>query len=67
MSNSQENNSQEIDLVYLAKKIKDFFLSIGFSILRLINFIIRNKIIVISLSILGKYIGFYLFLKQQQM
>ena len=65
MSNSQENNSQEIDLVYLAKKIKDFFLSIGFSILRLINFIIRNKIIVISLSILGIAFGIYFDIKSK--
>ena len=65
MSNSQENNSQEIDLVYLAKKIKGFFLSIGFSILRLINFIIRNKIIVISLFILGIAFGIYFDIKSK--
>lgn len=59
MRNSQENNSQEIDLVFLAKKIKGFFVSIGFSILRLINFIIRNKIIVIILFVLGISIGGY--------
>lgn len=59
MSNSQENNSQEIDLIFLAKKIKKFFLSIGFSILRLINFIIRKKVIVIILFILGISLGVY--------
>ena len=59
METQQENNNQEIDLVFLAKKIKGFFLSIGFLILRLINFIIRNKIIVIILFILGISLGVY--------
>ena len=39
MNKVEENNNQEIDLVYLFKKIKEFLLSICFFFIRILKFI----------------------------
>ncbi|MGV0922663.1 hypothetical protein [Empedobacter tilapiae] len=54
----QETNNQEIDLVYLAKKIKELFNRIGLSIFRFFKFLIDKKYILLILLILGVTIGY---------
>ena len=60
MDNTQETNNQEIDLVYLAQKIKELFLSFCFFIVRFLKFLYKNKIIICLLVVIGLVLGYYL-------
>ncbi len=60
MEVKQENNNQEIDLVYLFKKIGEFFRSVCFFLVRLLKFIYRNKLLVICFIIIGIILGLIL-------
>ncbi len=60
MDVKQENNNQEIDLVYLFKKIGEFFRSVCFFLVRLLKFIYRNKLLVICFIIIGIILGLIL-------
>ncbi|MFV0145072.1 hypothetical protein OBJ95_02495 [Empedobacter falsenii] len=60
MDNMQETNSQEIDLIYLAKKIKQLFLTFCFLIVRFLKFLFKNKIIICLLIVIGAILGYYL-------
>lgn len=52
------NNNQEIDLIYLFKKIKEFYRSIGFSIYTFFNFLFSKKITISFIVLLSSLIGF---------
>ncbi len=52
------NNNQEIDLIYLFKKIKAFFKSIGYSIYTFFNFLYAKKIIILSIAFMSVVIGY---------
>ena len=56
----QNNEDQEIDLGVISKKINNFFLGIGTSIFRIIQFFIRNWIIVLILVLAGFVLGWFL-------
>lgn len=56
---SDSKNNEEIDLFDLFKMIKDGFISIGNSFLRLINFFLRNSIFLISIVIIGLIVGYF--------
>ena len=56
----QSNEDQEIDLGVISKKINNFFLGIGTSIFRIIQFFIRNWIIVLILVLAGFVLGWFL-------
>lgn len=58
MDNMQETNNQEIDLIYLAKKIKELFNRIGLSIFRFIKFLIDKKYILLILLAVGFTLGY---------
>ena len=52
------NNSQEIDLVFLIKKIKEFFYDIKISFFNLLKFINEKKFILLGLLVVGFLAGF---------
>ena len=54
-------NHQEIDLSYLYQSLLNFIDSIGFSIYRMVRFLLRNWMITISVLILGFGLGYYLY------
>ncbi|QDW19513.1 hypothetical protein [Flavobacterium sp. KBS0721] len=56
----QNNEDQEIDLGVISKKINNFFRGIGTSIFRIIQFFIRNWIIVLILVLAGFVLGWFL-------
>ncbi|PIF32098.1 hypothetical protein CLU81_2611 [Flavobacterium sp. 9] len=56
----QNNEDQEIDLFLISKSIGRFYDRINSSIFRLIQFFVRNWIIVVSLFIFGFGLGWYL-------
>ena len=58
MRNSQENNSQEIDLVYLGRKLNQLFQNIGLFFFRLLKFSIKNIVVILSLLIIGLVLGY---------
>ncbi len=62
MSENKQNNTgeQEIDLSVIFQKINVFFQKINSAIFRSIQFLIKNIITILALSILGFGIGFYL-------
>jgi hypothetical protein len=55
--NSQ--NDQEIDLMQISKKIKDFFQGLNMSLFKCINFFVKNAIIILILIVIGTSVGFY--------
>ena len=57
---NESANNQEIDLIYLTKKIKDLFVSFCFLIIRTIKFLYRKKIALGIILLLGIALGFYL-------
>ncbi|MFV0233805.1 hypothetical protein OBK30_12195 [Empedobacter falsenii] len=57
MENNTQGN-QEIDLIFLFQKIKEFFFNIGLFIYRIINFIKKNFFILLSLLIIGIGAGY---------
>ncbi|WP_282629577.1 hypothetical protein [Empedobacter sedimenti] len=58
MNNNQDKN-QEIDLVYLFRKIKELFFNIGLLIYKSIRFLKKNFIIISGLIIIGYAIGYF--------
>ena len=62
MSENKQSNTgeQEIDLSIIFQKINIFFQKINSVIFRSIQFVIKNIITILVLSILGFGIGFYL-------
>ncbi|OCB77210.1 hypothetical protein [Flavobacterium crassostreae] len=56
----QNQDNQEIDLMQISQKINKFFKSINKKIFNAIQFFIKNRIIVLSLLVLGLAVGFYL-------
>lgn len=61
MNNSPQNNdSQEIDLSMISKKIGGFFDGIIFNIFRIIFFLKRNIVLVGILLVLGAGLGYFL-------
>ena len=58
--NSERNNSQEIDLTYLTKKMALWFDSIGYSIYKFFRFLLKNIIVLLVVIILGVLAGFFL-------
>jgi hypothetical protein len=56
----QNNEDQEIDLTLISKKINNFFKGINTSIFRLIQFFVRNWIIVLILVLTGFALGTFL-------
>lgn len=59
MSKVEENNNQEIDLIYLAQKIKEIFVNLGLLIFNVLRFFIKSKYILLLLIILGVISGFF--------
>ncbi|WP_313579279.1 hypothetical protein [Chishuiella sp.] len=57
MEKNNLSTNQEIDLIYLLKKIKSMFDSLGFFIFKSIRFFIKNIFIFIGLIILGLLIS----------
>lgn len=57
MEKNNLSTNQEIDLIYLFKKIKSMFNSFGYFIFKSIRFFIKNKYIIISLIIFGVVLG----------
>lgn len=57
---NSNNNSQEIDLIYLVNKFKEFIQSINFAIYRFIKFLLKNKFWVIGLIVGGAILGYIL-------
>lgn len=62
MSENKQNNTgeQEIDLSVIFNRINGFFQKINTAIFRGIQFVIKNIITILVLSIIGSGIGFYL-------
>lgn len=61
MNNSPQNNdSQEIDLSQISRKIGGFFDGIIFNIFRIIFFLKRNIVLVGILLVLGAGLGYFL-------
>ena len=60
MSTENQNIPEEIDLGVLVKKINDFFGSISFSIFKVILFLKKKALILISLLVIGGVLGYYL-------
>ncbi|MFH6997897.1 hypothetical protein ACHRVZ_08185 [Flavobacterium sp. FlaQc-57] len=56
----QNNDDQEIDLTFISRKINDFFQGISTSIFKVIQFFVRNWIIVAILVLAGFGLGFFL-------
>jgi len=56
----ENTNNQEIDLVYLFRKIKGFFQSIRFGIFRFINFCLKKIVFILSIIIIGGVVGFFI-------
>lgn len=57
--NTENNVNQEIDLVYLFRKIGDFFKNIQFGIYRFISFSIKKIIWIAGIIILGVGLGYF--------
>ena len=55
-----QNSDQEIDIFQLSRSIGSFFDRINRSIFRVIQFFIRNWIVVLVLVVLGAALGYYL-------
>ncbi|WP_313384727.1 hypothetical protein [Chishuiella sp.] len=53
-----DNTNQEIDLIYLAKKIKAFFYYLGLQVFIFFQFILKVKYILFLIIIIGATIGF---------
>lgn len=60
MSSEKTNNSQEIDLSLVYRKISSFFAGVELSIYRLIRFVIKNSFIILGLVIIGVVAGYFL-------
>lgn len=62
MNNNSPKNSddQEIDLLSISKGVKSFFQRLNDSVFNLIQFIIKNIIVVVVLILLGVGLGIYL-------
>lgn len=60
MSTDNQNIPEEIDLGLLVKKINGFFGSISFSIFKGILFLKKKALILISLLVIGGFLGYYL-------
>ena len=58
--NLERENNQEIDVVFLFKKLKELLLSICFSFVVFVKFLFRNKYIILSLLIAGIILGYLL-------
>jgi hypothetical protein len=56
--NNTETTNQEIDLIYLFKKAKEFIFYCGLQLYRLIVFIKKNILILLGLLVIGILIGF---------
>lgn len=56
----QNNNDQEIDLLQIPQKVGDFFGWINSMLFRMIQFFVKNAIVVVVLGIVGVAIGTYL-------
>lgn len=56
----QNNDDQEIDLTFISRKINDFFQGISTSIFKVIQFFVRNWIIVAILVLAGFGLGIFL-------
>lgn len=54
----ETTNNQEIDLVYLFRKIKAFFQSIRFGIFKILTFCINKIVYILSLVLIGGLLGF---------
>ena len=60
-TNSPKNaEEQEVDLALISQKVKGFFQSMNDFVFNMIDFILRNKIILGTLFVLGVGIGIYL-------
>jgi len=58
MNKIQPENNPEIDLIYLGRKIKEFFISVGLIIYNFFYFLLKKKYILIALFILGIVSGY---------
>lgn len=56
----ENTNNQEIDLIYLFKKIKDFFQSIRFGIFRFINFCLNKIVYILAIIAVGGVLGYFM-------
>ncbi|MNQ48077.1 hypothetical protein D3C85_619420 [compost metagenome] len=56
----QNSSDQEIDIFQLSRSINSFFDRVNRSVFRVIQFFIRNWIVVLVLVVLGAALGFYL-------
>ena len=56
----ENTDNQEIDLVYLFRKIKDFFQSIRFGIFKFIQFCLNKIIYIITLIVVGGILGYFM-------
>lgn len=57
---SNNQNSQEIDLSYLSKRTTSFFEKLGYSLYRFFRFLLKNIIILSTLVIFGVISGYFI-------
>lgn len=56
----ENTNNQEIDLVYLFRKIKEFFQSIRFAIFKFIQFCLNKIVYILAIIIVGGVLGYFM-------
>lgn len=59
-ANSEQNNTQEIDLSFLKKKTVGIFENIESSIYRFIKFLLKNSLIIIGIIVVGAVLGYFI-------
>lgn len=64
--NSHNNVNQEIDLTLLSKSLGNFIDNIGFTIYRILNFFLKNVLIVIILTLAGLVLGWYNYINDKK-
>jgi len=60
MENNNTQSNQEIDLIYLFKKLNDFISNLGYQLFRFVRFVIKNIFILLGLIIIGILLGIYI-------
>lgn len=56
----ENTNNQEIDLVFLFRKIKGFFQSIRFGIFKFIQFCLNKKVYILAIIAVGGVLGYFM-------
>ncbi|WP_312355949.1 hypothetical protein [Empedobacter sp.] len=60
MNSNNQENGQEIDLVFLFKKIKELFIKIELLIYKSLRFLIKNIVYFITIILIGAGLGYFI-------